>query len=230
MDGGEAEGVGDLGKIVMVFPDHLLGQIHFHPGEIFDGAVAGSGSEQFLELRAADGIASAELFDGQRLADMGLHIFLHLREEFAVGFLFDGLYDVRVEGLVGSYHITADQLNEQLLQIESDQLFPGKTGAFGKYEFFLIGIVHAPGEDVFRFLDDLGQKEPFRLADLQYLFLEKGHDRGSAGEGHDYQIGSNQPVGIDVMKFIRLVKDDIPLFQGMEFLAGQHIHFPFVNT
>ena len=64
-----------LGEIIMVFTDHLLGQIHLHPGEIFNSAVAASAPEQLLELGAAYGIAPAQLFDGQGLIDMGLHIF-----------------------------------------------------------------------------------------------------------------------------------------------------------
>ena len=98
MDGGEAERVCDLGEIIMVFTDHLLGQIHLHPGEIFNSAVAASAPEQLLELGAAYGITPAQLFDGQGLIDMGLHIFQYLREKFAVCLLFDGFDDGRMGG------------------------------------------------------------------------------------------------------------------------------------
>lgn len=108
MDGGEAEGIGNLGEIIMVFPDHLFGQIHFHSGEIFNGTVAASGTEQFLELGAANGITPAELLDGQCLADMGFHILLYLREKLSVSFLLDRFYDGRIDGLVGSYHVAPD--------------------------------------------------------------------------------------------------------------------------
>ena len=161
---------------------------------------------------------------------MGLHIFQYLREKFAVCLLFDGFDDRRMGGRRCTHHVAADQLDQQLFQIETDQLFSGETGAFGQEQFFLIGIVHPSVEDILRFLDDLRQQQPFRFADLQHLFLEKGHHGGVAGEGHDHQIRCDQSVGIHVMKFVGPVEDDIPLLQSMELLTGQHIHFTLVNA
>lgn len=108
MNGGEAESIRNLGEIVMVFPYHLLGQIYLHSGKVLNCTVAASGPEKFLKLGAAYGIASAELFDGQGFTDVKLHIFLYLSKKFSVGFLFDGLHDSGIDGLVWTGHITAD--------------------------------------------------------------------------------------------------------------------------
>ena len=165
MDGGKSKGICDLRKVVMVFPDHLPGQIHFHPGEIFDGTIAAPGPEQLLKLGAAYGIASAELLDGQILVDMGLHIFQNLREELSVRLLLDGFDDGRIDRC-GADHVPADQLDQKLLQIQPDQLFSGKTGTFRTDQLFLVGIIHPSLKYMSGFLNDLRQKDPFRFADL----------------------------------------------------------------
>ena len=120
MNGGEAKSICYLGKIIMVFPDHLFGKIHLHSGKVFNGTVAASGSEELLELGAAYGVASAELLDGQGFADMKFHVFLYLGEKFPISFLLDRLHDSGIDGLVGTDHIAADQLDQQLFEIKPD--------------------------------------------------------------------------------------------------------------
>ena len=120
MNGTEPQRICDLGKIVMILPYHLLDQIDLHSGKVFDSAIAASGPEEFLELGAAYGIASAKLLDGQGFADVEFHIFQYLGEKFSIGLLLDGLYDDRIDGLVGPDHIAADQLDQQLFQIKPD--------------------------------------------------------------------------------------------------------------
>ena len=160
---------------------------------------------------------------------MSLHIFQNLREELSVRLLLDGFDDGRIDRC-GADHVPADKLDQELLQIQSDQLFPGKTGTFRTDQFFLVGIIHPSFKYMSGFLNDLRQEDPLRFADLQHLFFKKSHYRRSAGKGHDYQIGGDQPVGFYIMELVGLVEDDVSLFQYMEFFSGQNVHLSFVDA
>ena len=81
---------------------------------------------------------------------MGLHIFQYLREKFAVCLLFDGFDDRRMGGRRCTHHVAADQLDQQLFQIETDQLFSGEVNVLAGKKFHALKkgdiIFHRPNE------------------------------------------------------------------------------------
>ena len=62
--------------------------------------------------------------------------------------------------------------------------------------------------------DDLSEKRFFRLTDGGDEVAELFHTGGIAGKGNHDKIGSNLSVCFYIMKFVRFMKDDLPLLQG----------------
>ena len=112
----------------------------------------------------------------------------------------------------GADHVAADQLDEKLLQIKPYQLFSGKLRIFIPHQFFLIGVIHTSCKGMSGLLDNLRQKKPLRIIDLKNLSVEERDSGGGTGKGHDDKVRRDQTVGVDIVKFIGLVEDDISLF------------------
>ena len=119
MNGGIAQELGNLGKILIFLPDQFLGILHFHLGEKVDHSAVMLLPEDLLQLGTPDQVFPADVFDGHITADMCFQIIHDLD-------LGCRATSARSPDLFRRFYrigkVSPDHTEEQKLQVQPDQL------------------------------------------------------------------------------------------------------------
>lgn len=240
MDRGVAQGIGYLGDVLFSVPEHLSGSIGLSVIKIVNDPTAGLVSKQLLKAGTSDQVVVADTLDRQRTVDVVFQIGCKLGEQecFALRSVrgwqsaCGGQHKTIVRLYAGRNRrmISAEKLDEQLLQIHLDKLFAGERGIFSADQFLAVGIVQTVRKGQGGFPDDRSQKLLFRRADVQYFIPEKVHSGGDTFKADDDQIGGDDTVGIDIVKFSRFMEDYITLKKCMGRFAGQNVYRALIHT
>ncbi len=212
MNGRIAKLFGDLCEIQPVHPYHFLCRVDLHQGEILDDPKAAAVFEDLLKLGSADQVSAADLVDGDGCVDMDFQIFRDPVEDLSIAFALGGFEHPGIGKLLMKrcgIGISADQMDQKLLQIETDQLFGAEQLRFLSWHVLQVWVIQPAVEAASCLADDIGKDIAFCFVDLECLPSEKCHCFVFAAEGNDDQVRGNLSGCSDVVEFVGLMKGDL---------------------
>ena len=227
MDGGITEGIRDLRKVCLFLSDHLFCFLDFQIRKVVDHPAVLFFLKELLQLGFSNKIRLADLIEGQLAVQMIFHIQKDPLVEDGIVFFPGGFF-----GRIRLFFLfeAAKHRQEKQFQIKLDHLFRGKGCTGAPFHFLGKGVIERRCDAVAGLADDLSEKRFFRLTDGGDEVAELFHTGGIAGKGNHDKIGSNLSVCFYIMKFVRFMKDDLPLLQGQFFLSGGHRHLALVHA